>query len=97
MPIYLALKASERVGALSLSAILSEISKVVAGANEDERIIQAAQEVVRAKGSEIHNISALTGGMVAQEIIKVVTKQYIPIHNTCVVDGIFSTTQVLTT
>lgn len=52
-----------------------------------ERIVA---ELGRAAGAELHNISALTGGMVAQEAIKVLTKQYIPIHDTCVFDGIAS-------
>lgn len=77
--------------------ILSEVSKVVEHAAEDERIVQAIQEVVRANGGELHNISALTGGMVSQEIIKIITKQYIPIDNTCVFDGVTSRTQVLKT
>lgn len=47
-------------------------------------------EMVRAGGGELHNISALTGGMIAQEVIKVITKQYIPFDNTCVFDGIAS-------
>lgn len=79
----------------SEGAILSEVSKIVENATGDERIVQAAQEVARAKGGELHNISALTGGMVSQEIIKVITKQYIPIDNTCIFDGIKSRTQVL--
>ena len=56
-----------------------------------ERIVA---ELGRAGGAELHNISALTGGMVAQEVIKVLTKQYIPIENTCVFDGITSKTAV---
>ncbi|KAL8866429.1 MAG: hypothetical protein Q9198_008893, partial [Flavoplaca austrocitrina] len=52
------------------------------------------KEFVRADGAELHNISALTGGMVAQEVIKVLTKQYIPIDNTCVFDGIASKSAV---
>lgn len=47
-------------------------------------------ELQRAEGGELHNISALTGGMVAQEVIKIITKQYIPFDNTCVFDGIVS-------
>ena len=50
---------------------------------------------VRAGGAELHNIAALTGGLVAQEVIKVVTKQYVPIDNTCVFDGVESKTSVL--
>lgn len=55
-----------------------------------ERTDQVARELKRAIGGDLHNISALTGGMVAQEVIKVVTKQYIPFDNTCVFDGIKS-------
>lgn len=94
IPIYLALKASEAVKFLTQEELLSEVSKIVDNAAEDERIVEALQEVARAKGGELHNISALTGGMVAQEIIKIITKQYIPIDNTCVFDGITSRTQV---
>jgi amyloid beta precursor protein binding protein 1 len=95
IPVYLALKASETATVLTEHAILSEVSKVVENAAKYEEIIQATQEVARAKGGELHNISALTGGMVSQEIIKVITKQYIPIDNTCIFDGIQSRTQVL--
>ena len=51
-------------------------------------------EWVRAAGAELHNISALTGGMVAQEVIKVITKQYVPVDGTCVFDGVRSRTMV---
>lgn len=43
----------------------------------------------------MHNIAAVTGGLVAQEVIKAITKQYIPVDNTCVFDGIVSKTSVL--
>ncbi|KAL8861767.1 MAG: hypothetical protein Q9178_001968 [Gyalolechia marmorata] len=58
------------------------------------RIEPILEEFARADGAELHNISALTGGMVAQEVIKVLTKQYIPIDNTCVFDGITSKSAV---
>ena len=48
------------------------------------------REIERADGAELHNIAALTGGMVAQEVIKVLTKQYVPVDNTCVFDGVAS-------
>ena len=63
--------------ALEVDAIAERLEKVVA-------------ELERAQDGELHNISALTGGMIAQEVIKVITKQYIPIDNTCVFDGIAS-------
>ena len=43
----------------------------------------------------MHNIASLTGGLVAQEVIKVVTKQYVPVDNTCVFDGVESKSAVL--
>lgn len=50
---------------------------------------------VRAGGSELHNIASLTGGLIAQEVIKVITRQYVPVDNTCVFDGVASRTCVL--
>ncbi|MCJ1362576.1 hypothetical protein MMC16_001680 [Acarospora aff. strigata] len=57
-------------------------------------IRNATLEILRAGGGEMHNIAALTGGMVAQEVIKVVTKQYVPVDNRCVFDGIGSRSAV---
>ena len=54
----------------------------------------SVDELYRALSAELHNISALTGGMVAQEVIKVITKQYVPIDNTCVFDGLTSKTAI---
>ena len=48
----------------------------------------------RAGGAELHNIGALTGGMVSQEVIKVITEQYVPVDNTCVFDGVRSRSMV---
>ena len=45
-------------------------------------------EIARAAGGELHNVSSITGGMVAQEAIKVITRQYVPVDNTCVFDGV---------
>ena len=59
-----------------------------------QRLQPVIAELARSGGAELHNISALTGGMVAQEVIKVITKQYIPINNTCVFDGITSKSEV---
>ena len=59
-----------------------------------ETFENVAMELERADGAELHNISALTGGMVAQEVIKVLTKQYVPVNNTCVFDGIGSRSAV---
>lgn len=52
-------------------------------------------EMVRAGGGELHNIASLTGGLIAQEVIKAVTRQYVPVDNTCLFDGVGSKTGVL--
>ena len=59
------------------------------------RMNAVLKEMHRGLGTELHNIAALTGGMVAQEIIKVITKQYITVDNVCVFDGVQSKTAVL--
>ncbi|KAI1265900.1 hypothetical protein F5Y18DRAFT_30792 [Xylariaceae sp. FL1019] len=95
LPIYLALKATAHNPAASADEIMDTIVSEIPPATGDERTKQTAQEVARAAGGELHNISALTGGMVAQEMIKIITKQYIPIDDTCIFDGISSRCQVL--
>ncbi|KAH7355259.1 hypothetical protein BKA65DRAFT_236753 [Rhexocercosporidium sp. MPI-PUGE-AT-0058] len=95
LPIYLSLEATSHVSALSAPELLAAIDKTVPGASSNTRLVQITEEVARANGGELHNISALTGGMVAQEVIKIITKQYIPIDNLCIFDGITSRAQVL--
>ena len=96
LPIYLSLEAtSHAFSSLSVAELLATVEKTIPGASSNERLFQIAEEVARAKGGELHNISSLTGGMVAQEVIKIITKQYIPIDNLCIFDGITSRAQVL--
>ncbi|KAL8802976.1 MAG: hypothetical protein Q9182_003464 [Xanthomendoza sp. 2 TL-2023] len=95
---------SERVKIHARTMMLSFVPKSANQEDQDAveesvqklltRMEPILDEFFRADGAELHNISALTGGMVAQEIIKVLTKQYIPIDNTCVFDGITSTSAV---
>jgi len=59
-----------------------------------ERARAYVAETVRAGPMELHNVAALTGGIVAQEVIKILTKQYVPMDNTCVYDGVRSKTAV---
>lgn len=102
-PIYLALRGLAHCGNPSAdkTQIIEAVKSLLADdlSSEEygdvlEKLGKAAEEVARAEYGELHNISALTGGMVAQEMIKIVTKQYIPVDNTCVFDGIKSRTQV---
>eukprot|EP00842_Homolaphlyctis_polyrhiza_P005877 jgi/Hompol1/6290/HPOL_004918-RA len=49
-------------------------------------------EIVRAGGSELHNIASLMGGIASQEIIKLVTEQYVSVDGAVVFNGVTSTT-----
>jgi amyloid beta precursor protein binding protein 1 len=95
LPIYLALTATSHAPTLSSEGIIASARDRIPAAADNSRVQQAAQEVARASGGELHNISAVMGGMVAQEVIKIITRQYIPVDNTCIFDGIESRSQVL--
>ncbi|KAL7785230.1 hypothetical protein V8C37DRAFT_394357 [Trichoderma ceciliae] len=95
IPIYLALNESSSSSTFSADDIITAVCQKAPALKDSERLTQAAQELSRAAGGELHNISAVTGGMVAQEVIKIITKQYVPIDNTCIFDGIESRCQVL--
>ncbi|KAI9102515.1 hypothetical protein DFS34DRAFT_647071 [Phlyctochytrium arcticum] len=51
-------------------------------------------EWVRTGASELHSVAALHGGVMAQEIIKLLTHQYVPLSNTLVFNGVKSTAAV---
>ncbi|KAL1960404.1 hypothetical protein VTO42DRAFT_7703 [Malbranchea cinnamomea] len=55
-----------------------------------ERIEAAMAEVRRAGTAELHNISSLAGGVAAQEALKLLTRQYVPLDNTFIFDGVGS-------
>ena len=46
----------------------------------------------RAPTADLPNTAAFLGGLVAQEAIKMITKQYVPINGYCVVDLVGSWT-----
>eukprot|EP01123_Difflugia_compressa_P013847 TRINITY_DN669_c0_g1_i1.p1 TRINITY_DN669_c0_g1~~TRINITY_DN669_c0_g1_i1.p1 ORF type:complete len:540 (+),score=116.60 TRINITY_DN669_c0_g1_i1:122-1741(+) len=49
------------------------------------------KELCRFGNSQIHTIAAILGGICAQEVIKLVTHQWVPLDNTFVFNGIHST------
>ncbi|XP_063385202.1 NEDD8-activating enzyme E1 regulatory subunit [Cydia fagiglandana] len=53
-------------------------------------------EMCRYGGAEIHSVSAFIGGCVAQEAIKIITKQYKPVNNTFIYDGASTSTATFT-
>lgn len=70
-----------------------ELDKVEGGPVSDD-LRKVVAEVCRAGASDLPQIAALLGGLVAQEAIKLITRQYIPLNGTCIFDGIHSTTKV---
>ncbi|ANZ74721.1 BA75_00066T0 [Komagataella pastoris] len=51
------------------------------------------KEILRSKGTQLHNICSFMGGIVGQEAVKLITGQYIPLENSLVFDGINSCTE----
>jgi len=58
--------------------------------------ISYAKELTRFGNSELHAVSGILGGVGAQEVIKLITQQYIPMNNTWVLNGILGTSNVFT-
>jgi len=47
-----------------------------------------AEEMVRYDNAELHNVAAVVGGVASQEIVKLITEQYVPLDNTFVFNGL---------
>lgn len=94
--VYLAMRATEHQNSESpaVDDVVSAMTKLAPAAADSPLSRDVASELCRAGGGELHNVSSATGGMVAQELIKIITKQFIPVDNTCVFDGIRSRCQV---
>lgn len=52
------------------------------------KLRNACVELTRGAMSDTPSTAALLGGITAQEAIKIITRQYVPLDNTCVYDGI---------
>eukprot|EP00042_Codosiga_hollandica_P045354 m.459313 g.459313 ORF g.459313 m.459313 type:complete len:432 (-) comp57005_c0_seq2:99-1394(-) len=52
-------------------------------------------EMVRCGGAELHNIAAFIGGAAAQEVIKLITAQFVPVNSTFIYNGINGTSSVI--
>lgn len=77
----------------ALEALAGEELAKVEGGMVSEESGKVVREVCRAGASDLPQIAALLGGIVAQEAIKAVTRQYVPVNGTVVFDGIHSTTK----
>lgn len=73
---------------IALNSAHLPITKLTEDEEKQESIMNCVAEVDRMEGGELHNISSVTGGVVAQEAIKLLTRQYVPVEGTAVYDGI---------
>lgn len=48
------------------------------------------KEICRYGGSQLHSLGAILGGVASQEILKITTKQWIPVNNTYIFNGMAS-------
>ncbi|EXJ94272.1 amyloid beta protein binding protein 1 [Capronia coronata CBS 617.96] len=71
-----------------------DVTSLSSDPETQENLTKAIAEVERLSGGELHNISSVIGGVVAQESIKLLTRQYVPVDGTCVFDGIRSKSDV---
>ncbi|KAJ8620915.1 hypothetical protein MRB53_029444 [Persea americana] len=53
-------------------------------------------EMCRYGGAELHTVAAFIGGIAAQEVIKLITKQFVPMCGTFIFNGIDQKSQLLT-
>lgn len=93
---------SEVFVALNVDAIpsdtlleLRQLVDEIEGCTLEERINKAIEEVKRCEGSELHNTSSIAGGVIAQEAIKLLTRQYVPVDGVVIWDGIRAKTEIL--
>ena len=63
--------------------------------NYSTRIGANRDHSVRAPTADLPNVAAFLGGIVAQEAIKMITRQYIPVNGYCVIDLVDTWTGVL--
>ncbi|KAH9476223.1 NEDD8-activating enzyme E1 regulatory subunit [Psilocybe cubensis] len=81
---------------LSAEALTAEAQKLLPDGTElPEEFEDCVGEVVRSPTAELPNTAALLGGLVAQEAIKMITRQYVPINGYCIVDLVETWTGIL--
>ena len=75
---------------------LKQLGKQLLNSDQQQALIREniLEELCRYGASEIHSISAFIGGCCAQEAIKLITRQYVPIDNVLLYNGIRQSTSV---
>lgn len=74
---------------------LKDCVKLIVGkiSNRLKTLDQWLYELCRYGGAELHATSAFLGGCIAQEVIKLITNQYVPVDNTLVYNGMAAATK----
>ncbi|PLW14790.1 hypothetical protein PCANC_18901 [Puccinia coronata f. sp. avenae] len=92
-------KGQEEADFNSLCAIVLEVLTKHGWDEKDkkvpEKLQKALKEMLRSAGCELPHIASLVGGLVAQEITKLVTHQYVPTNGICIFDGYQSSMGIL--
>jgi amyloid beta precursor protein binding protein 1 len=71
------------------------LSVSVSKSNDTALTEDMLREMVRFGGAHMHTIASILGGVVAQEMIKLLTQQWLPMDNTYVFNGIVAASAVL--
>ena len=78
---------------LYTSQVMSESYNVPSGTVQIKT--EYVHEVCRHGGGELHAMAALVGGCAAQEAIKLLTKQYVPVNNLFIFNSMTSSSVTL--
>jgi len=81
---------------VTVESLRSAVQNIVGqDMNLPEEFDNAAGEISRSPTSDLPTTAAFLGGLVAQEAIKMITKQYVPVNGYCVVDLVDTWTGVI--
>mmetsp|Transcript_16625 Transcript_16625/g.18611 ORF Transcript_16625/g.18611 Transcript_16625/m.18611 type:complete len:643 (-) Transcript_16625:281-2209(-) len=58
--------------------------------DDNNNVVRICKELTRYGNAEIHTIASVVGGVASQEAVKIITKQYVPLNNTYIYNGIVS-------
>lgn len=64
------------------------ITEEMRGEEKDKLEEMCLREIARSAGSEVHNVSAFLGGVASQAVLKLLLRQYSPLDNTLIYNGI---------
>jgi len=85
----------------AVAAVVATLTQIAAPLAESFKVegfaadVKMLEEIVRAGGSELHVTSAVLGGIASQEAVKLLTKQYAPLNNTLIYDGLHGKMQTI--